>query len=160
MVRRPAQRRRAPVECQRMEQLQRIRRGSGLPCGVLRELPCGLAEHHAHRRQGKRGRRRYGNLYRQNLFCHLYGSGIDRRSHVREQAGLVHRQRFPAGKADRGMRVEKRVHEQQFQRKFVLVLVACGRLRVEVVQRPQRRFLRRVVQPQRGQRRRGRAPAL
>lgn len=45
-----------------MEQLQRIRRGSGIPCGILRELPCGLAEHHAHRRQSVGGRRRNGNL--------------------------------------------------------------------------------------------------
>ena len=127
-----------------MEQLQRIRRGSGLPCGLLRELCCGPAFDDPHRRQGDRRRRRYGELHRQNFPCDLYGSRLVRRRDRRKQAGLVQQRQFPSCLPHGGSREQERVHEQQFERKFAVVVVACRRLRVQLLRRPPRPFLWRV----------------
>ena len=146
--------------CERMEQLQRIRRGSGLSCGLLRELHCGSADYDPHRRQGDRRRRRYGELHRQNLPCDLYGSRLVRRRDRGKQAGLVQQRQFPPCLPHGGSREQERIHERQFQRKFAVVLVACRRLRVRLLHRPPRQFLWRVGLGPRLRRRLRRSPAL
>lgn len=160
VVQRPARRGRAPDECERMEQLQRIRRGSGLSCGLLRELHCGSADYDPHHRQGDRRRRRYGELRRQNLPCDLYGSRLVRRRDRGKQAGLVQRRQFPPCLPHGGSREQERIHERRFQRKFAVVLVACRRLRVLLFRRPHRRFLWRGEVEQRLHRHLRRSPAL
>ena len=160
VVQRPARRGRAPDECERMEQLQRIRRGSGLSCGLLRELHCGPADYDPHRRQGDRRRRRYGELHRQNFPCDLYGSRLVRRRDRRKQAGLVQQRQFPPCLPNGGSREQERIHGRKFQRKFAVVLVACRRLRVPLLQRPLRQFLWRVGLELRLRRLRRRSPAL
>ena len=57
-------------------------------------------------------------------------------------------------------REQERVHEQQFERKFAVVVVACRRLRVRLLQRPHRLFLWRDGLGQRLQRLQRRSPAL
>ena len=160
VVQRPARRGRAPDECERMEQLQRIRRGSGLSCGLLRELHCGPADYDPHRRQGDRRRRRYGELHRQNLPCDLYGSRLVRRRDRGKQAGLVQQRQFPPCLPHGRSREQERVHGQQFERKFAVVVVACRRLRVQLFQRPRRLFLWRDEPGQRLRRPLRRSPAL
>ena len=80
-------------------------------------------------------------MHRQNLPCDLYGSRLVRRRDRRKQAGLVQRQQFPSCLPHGGSREQERVHEQQFERKFAVVVVACRRLRVLLLQRPRRLFL-------------------
>ena len=160
VVQRPAWRGRATDECERMEQLQRIRRGSGLSCGLLRELHCGPADYDPHRRQGDRRRRRYGELRRQNLPCDLYGSRLVRRRDRGKQAGLVQQRQFTPCLPHGGSREQERIHEQQFERKFAVVVVACRRLRVPLLRRPRRQFLWRGGLVRRLRRLHRRSPAL
>ena len=54
---------------------------------------------------------------------------------------------------------KERIHERRFQRKFAVVVVACRRLRVQLLRRPRRLFLWRDELGRRLQRRR-RSPAL
>ena len=160
MVFGPARAGRAAKQLERLEQLQRIRGRSGIFDGVLRELPCRPAEHHPHRRKSAGGRRRNGELHGQNLPCDLYGSGLVRRRDRRKQTGHIQQRRFPAGEADGGGGQQERVHKQQFECKFALVLVAGGCLCVPLLRRPRRQFLRRFALEPCVQRQRGRSPAL
>ena len=59
-----------------------------------------------------------------------------------------------------GSREQERIHEQQFERKFAVVVVACRRLRVQLLRRPQRLFLWRVDLVPRLLRQHRRSPAL
>ena len=156
----PARAGRAAQQRERVGQLQRIPAGSGIFSGVLRELPCRPADHHPHRRQSAGGRRRNGELHGQNLPCDLYGSGLVRRRDRRKQTGHIQQRRFPAGEADGGGGQQERVHKQQFECKFALVLVAGGCLCVQLLPRPQRPFLRRFELELCVPRRQGRSPAL
>lgn len=61
-----------------------------------------------------------------------------------EASWLVQQRQFPPCLPHGGSREQERIHEQQFERKFAVVVVACRRLRVQLLQRPLRLFLWRV----------------